>query len=48
VSCNSVHVEDEQPYRAIIDTATREGRDLIIMASLGRRRVSAIPLAARP
>jgi nucleotide-binding universal stress UspA family protein len=46
VSCNSVHVEDEQPYRAIIDTATKKECDLIVMASHGRRGLSAILLGS--
>jgi len=46
VRCNNVHVEDEQPYRAIIDTATKQGCDLIVMASHGRRGVSAILLGS--
>jgi len=46
VRCNNVHVEDEQPYRAIIDTATKKGCDLIVMASHGRRGVSAILLGS--
>ena len=46
VRCNNVHVDDEQPYRAIIDTATKNGCDLIVMASHGRRGVSAILLGS--
>lgn len=46
VSCDGVHVEHEHPYRAIIDTATGKGCDLIVMASHGRRGVSAIVLGS--
>jgi nucleotide-binding universal stress UspA family protein len=42
VACDTVHIEHEHPYRAIIDTATSKGCDLIEMASHGRRGVSAI------
>jgi nucleotide-binding universal stress UspA family protein len=42
VECNLVQVEHEHPYRAIIDTATKSGCDLIAMASHGRRGVSAV------
>jgi nucleotide-binding universal stress UspA family protein len=46
VSCETVHVEHEHPYQAIIDTANRRGCDLIVMASHGRRGVSAIVLGS--
>ena len=42
VNCETVHVEHDHPYQAIIDTAEREPCDLIVMASHGRRGVSAI------
>ncbi len=42
VECNLVQVEHEHPYRAIIDTATKSGCDLIAMASHGQRGVSAV------
>ena len=42
VACDTVHVEHQHPYRAIIDTATSKGCDLIEMASHGRHGVSAI------
>ena len=37
-----VHVEDEHPYRAIIDTAQNRDCDAIQMASHGRRGIAAI------
>jgi len=36
VSCETVQVEHEHPYRAIIDTAGSKDCDLIVMASHGR------------
>ena len=46
VSCEVVHAQHEHPYRAIIDTATNRGCDLIVMASHGRRGISAIVLGS--
>jgi nucleotide-binding universal stress UspA family protein len=46
VTCDLVHLEHEQPYQAIIDTAQNRGCDAIHMASHGRRGVSAILLGS--
>ncbi len=46
VACETVQVEHEHPYRAIIDTADAKGCDLIVMASHGRHGVSAIVLGS--
>ena len=46
VRYNKVHLEDDQPYRAIIRTAEEHGCDLIVMASHGRRGVSALVLGS--
>jgi len=46
VACEMIHVEHENPYRAIIDTAGSEGCDLIVMASHGRHGISAIVLGS--
>ena len=46
VACEIVSVEDEHPYRAIIETAENKGCDLIVMASHGRHGVSAILLGS--
>jgi nucleotide-binding universal stress UspA family protein len=46
VPCDTVAIEHEHPYRAIIDTTTQRGCDLIVMASHGRRGVSAIVLGS--
>ena len=40
------HVEDDQPYRAIIHIAEQKGCDLIAMASHSRRGVSAMVLGS--
>src|SRR5829696_2316266 len=41
-----IHVEDDEPYRAIIRVAQERGCDLIVMASHGRRGVSALVLGS--
>ncbi len=46
VSCKTVHVVHDQPYRAIIDTAAQLGCDLIFMASHGRRGIAAVVLGS--
>ena len=46
VSCETLHVEHEHPYQAIIDTAASKGCDLILMASHGRRGVAAVVLGS--
>jgi nucleotide-binding universal stress UspA family protein len=46
VECETVRIEREHVYEAIIDTAAANGCDLILMASHGRRGVSAIVLGS--
>ncbi|MFA5901393.1 MAG: universal stress protein [Hyphomicrobium sp.] len=46
VTCETLHVVHDEPYRAIIDTAARNACDLIVMASHGRRGVVAIMLGS--
>ena len=46
VTCETVHVEHGQPYLAIIETAAQKLCDLIVMASHGRRGISAIVLGS--
>ena len=46
VACETVQVEHEHPYQGIIDTAKSKGCDLVVMASHGRRGVSAIVLGS--
>jgi nucleotide-binding universal stress UspA family protein len=41
-----VRVEHERPHQAIIDTAKERGCDVIVMASHGRRGLSAIVLGS--
>jgi nucleotide-binding universal stress UspA family protein len=41
-----VQIEHEHPYEAIIDTARNRGCDAIVMASHGRRGVSAVVLGS--
>ena len=46
VPCDTVHVEWDHPYEAIIDTAGERGCDLILMASHGRKGMSALVLGS--
>jgi nucleotide-binding universal stress UspA family protein len=46
VSCETMHVEHDQLHLAIIETAARQSCDLIVMASHGRRGISAIVLGS--
>jgi nucleotide-binding universal stress UspA family protein len=46
VNYEIVHVEHEDPYKAIIDVANAKACDLIVMASHGRRGISAIVLGS--
>jgi nucleotide-binding universal stress UspA family protein len=46
VACETIQVEHEHPYQAIIDTADAKGCDLIVMASHGRHGISAIVLGS--
>jgi nucleotide-binding universal stress UspA family protein len=46
VACETMHVEHEHVYRAIIDEAPSKGCDLIVMASHGRHGVSAVVLGS--
>jgi len=46
VACETRHIENEHVYQAIIDTAASNGCDLILMASHGRRGVSAVILGS--
>ena len=47
VACDVLHVEHEQVYLAIIDAALARRCDLIVMASHGRRGVSAVVLGSQ-
>jgi nucleotide-binding universal stress UspA family protein len=46
ITCDAIPVEHEHPYQAIIDTAKENGCDLIVMASHGRRGLSALVLGS--
>jgi nucleotide-binding universal stress UspA family protein len=46
VACGFRQVEHDQPWRAIVETAEKEGAGLIVMASHGRRGVSAMVLGS--
>jgi nucleotide-binding universal stress UspA family protein len=46
VGCATLHMEHEHVYQAIIDAASARGCDLIVMASHGRRGVSAVVLGS--
>ena len=47
VASDALHVEHEQIYQAIIDAAEARRCDLIVMASHGRRGVSAVVLGSQ-
>ena len=42
VPCETVEIEDEHPYQGIINCAKTKACDLIVMASHGRRGMSAL------
>jgi nucleotide-binding universal stress UspA family protein len=46
VVCDTVQVEEDHPYEAIIATAEQRGCDLIVMASHGRSGIAAIVLGS--
>jgi len=46
VACEGVHVVNDHPYQAIIETGQSRGCDLIFMASHGRRGVAALLLGS--
>jgi nucleotide-binding universal stress UspA family protein len=46
VACETIREIHDQPYRAIIDAAHALGCDLIVMASHGRRGISALLLGS--
>lgn len=46
IQCNVIQMEDEHPYKAIVETAKKSGCDLIAMASHGRRGVSALVIGS--
>jgi nucleotide-binding universal stress UspA family protein len=46
VVCETVQIEEDHPYEAIIETAQQRGCDLIVMASHGRSGIAAIVLGS--
>jgi nucleotide-binding universal stress UspA family protein len=46
INCEVIHVTDEHPYHAIIEAAKKNGCDVIVMASHGRRGISAVVLGS--
>ena len=46
VPCETVHATQDHVYEAIIDTASKKGCDLILMASHGRKGISAFVLGS--
>ena len=46
IHCETLHIEHEHVYQAIIDAAVARKCDLIVMASHGRRGVSAVVLGS--
>jgi nucleotide-binding universal stress UspA family protein len=46
VACDARHVESDQPWKAIIETAQSQGCDLIAMASHGRSGLAAVVLGS--
>ncbi len=46
VPCDTISEVLDQPYRAIIDAALEKGCDLVVMASHGRRGLSALLLGS--
>jgi nucleotide-binding universal stress UspA family protein len=46
VSCETVQLEHDQPYKGIITTAKEKDCDVIVMASHGRSGISAVLLGS--
>jgi nucleotide-binding universal stress UspA family protein len=46
VVCETVQIEEDHPYEAIINAAQQRGCDLIVMASHGRSGIAAIVLGS--
>jgi nucleotide-binding universal stress UspA family protein len=42
VECSTLCIEHDKPYEAIVETAKKQGCDLVVMASHGLRGISAI------
>jgi nucleotide-binding universal stress UspA family protein len=46
VPCDTAHASDAHPYRAILDTASAKGCDLIVMGSHARRGIAGLLLGS--
>jgi len=46
VLCDTAHASDAYPYKAILDTASAKGCDLIVMGSHGRRGIAGLLLGS--
>jgi nucleotide-binding universal stress UspA family protein len=46
IPCETIHLEEQHPYKAIIDAAKKRNCDLIVMASHGRKGMSALVLGS--
>ena len=46
VPCDTIYLQDAQPYEAIVATTTERGCDLVVMASHGRSGLSAMVLGS--
>jgi nucleotide-binding universal stress UspA family protein len=47
LAANTIHVKDQYPAEAIVDTAAKNTCDLIVMASHGRRGVTRLLLGSQ-
>lgn len=47
VACNTIHIKDQFPAEGIIDAAKKQGCDLIVMASHGRRGLQRMILGSQ-
>ncbi|MFM9942877.1 MAG: universal stress protein [Hyphomicrobiaceae bacterium] len=47
VACDTVHVRDQYPAEGIVNTASKQACDLIVMASHGRRGLSRMLLGSQ-
>jgi nucleotide-binding universal stress UspA family protein len=47
IACEAVHARDDQPWHGILATATERGCDLIVIASHGRRGLSALMIGSQ-
>ena len=47
VACDMVHARDEQPWHGILQTAKDKAADLIVIASHGRRGLSALMMGSQ-